>query len=276
MVANARDSRQVPGSCFFPYASLMSTHPASRAEPISPALRARDVGKAYGPVRALDGATLDVAPGEVVALVGESGSGKSTLLRCFNRMVTPDSGTVEVEGRDAMSLDPVTLRRSLGYVQQDGGLLPHWTILENTGLVPWLQGAVDAEDRARARLELVGLPADTFGHRYPVQLSGGQRQRAALARALAGDPRVLLLDEPFGALDALTRAEVQDTFADLRRRLRVTVLLVTHDLDEAFRLADVVAVMRSGRIEQMGAPDMLRSRPGTDYVARLLERGRIL
>ncbi len=253
----------------------MPTPPSSRDERSAPALRARDVVKAYGSVRALDGATLEVASGEMLALVGESGSGKSTLLRCFNRMVTPDAGTVEVRGRDAMSADPVTLRRSLGYVQQDGGLLPHWTVLRNAGLVPWLQGAPDAAEKARQRLELVGLPPDSFGHRYPRELSGGQRQRAALARALAGDPQVLLLDEPFGALDALTRAEVQDTFASLRNRLGVTVLLVTHDLDEAFRLADVVAVMRGGRIEQVGTPRALRSEPATEYVRQLLERGRI-
>lgn len=253
----------------------MPTHPTSRDERSAPALRARDVVKAYGTVRALDGATLEVASGEMVALVGESGSGKSTLLRCFNRMVTPDAGTVEVRGRDAMSADPVALRRSLGYVQQDGGLLPHWTVLRNAGLVPWLQRAPDAEEKARRRLELVGLPPESFGHRYPHELSGGQRQRAALARALAGDPQVLLLDEPFGALDALTRAEVQDTFAFLRSGLGVTVLLVTHDLDEAFRLADVVAVMRGGRIEQVGTPDALRAEPATAYVRRLLQRGRI-
>ncbi len=211
----------------------------------------------------------------MVALVGESGSGKTTLLRCFNRMVTPDAGEILVDDRDAAALDPVLLRRSIGYVQQDGGLLPHWTILRNVGLVPWLRDRSDVADRARAALDLLGLPPDSFGHRYPRQLSGGQRQRAALARALAGSPDVLLLDEPFGALDALTRADLQDMFASLRARLGLTVLLVTHDLDEAFRLADLVAVMRRGCIEQVGTPDLLRSQPETGYVERLLERGRI-
>lgn len=210
-----------------------------------------------------------------MAIVGESGSGKTTLLRLFNRMIDPDAGRVEVGGRDVSSMDPVHLRRALGYVQQDGGLLPHWTVLRNTALVPWLEGRSDADDRARAQLELVGLPPDQFGSRFPRELSGGQRQRAALARALAAGPDVLLLDEPFGALDALTRAEVQDAFGALRIRLGITVLLVTHDLDEAFRLADRVAVMRDGRVEQEGDPEALLTRPATPYVSELLARARL-
>lgn len=242
----------------------------------APALRAAGVVKAYGAkVRALDEASLEVPKGAIVALVGESGSGKTTLLRCFNRMVEPDTGSVCVGGRDVATLDAVSLRRSLGYVQQDGGLLPHWTILRNVALVPWLRDQPDGVERARARLELVGLPPDEFADRYPRQLSGGQRQRAALARALAADPEVLLLDEPFGALDALTRSDVQDTFAALRMELDLTALLVTHDLHEAFRLADRVAVMRAGRVEQVGAPETLLASPETPYVDQLLTRARV-
>lgn len=245
-------------------------------DPRAPALRAAGVVKTYGAaVRALDDAWLEVPAGAIVALVGESGSGKTTLLRCFNRMVEPDAGTVSVGGRDVAIQDAVALRRSLGYVQQDGGLLPHWTILRNVTLVPWLRDQSDAVERARARLDLVGLPPDDFAGRYPRQLSGGQRQRAALARALAADPEVLLLDEPFGALDALTRAEVQDTFATLRTELDLTALLVTHDLHEAFRLADRVAVMRAGRVEQVGAPETLLASPETPYVDELLTRARV-
>ena len=237
-----------------------------------PALSARRVLKRYGSVLALDEVSLDVDPGSSVALVGESGSGKTTLLRCFNRMVDADEGRVEVGGADVRRADPVDLRRSLGYVQQEGGLLPHWTILRNVALVPWLRGDPAAEEAAREALDLVGLAPARFGGRWPHELSGGQRQRAALARALAGSASVLLLDEPFGALDAITRADVQFTFTALRERLRPTVLLVTHDLREAFRLADRVAVMRTGRIEQVGTPDELRRAPATPWVAELMTK----
>jgi osmoprotectant transport system ATP-binding protein len=235
-------------------------------------LEALRVGKRYGTVVALDDVSLAVPRGSCTALVGESGSGKTTLLRCFNRMVEPDAGSVHVDGADVASADPVGLRRSMGYVAQDGGLLPHWTVARNAALVPWLVGAPSPGDAAAQALELVGLPVQTFGGRWPRELSGGQRQRAALARALAGDARALLLDEPFGALDAITRLDVQRTFAELRAELGVTTLLVTHDLREAFALADRVAVMRAGRIEQTGAPQELRERPATEYVAELLDK----
>ncbi|MEJ2204263.1 MAG: ATP-binding cassette domain-containing protein [Gemmatimonadota bacterium] len=237
-----------------------------------PALEASGVSKCYGSTRALHRVGLRVFPGERVALVGESGSGKTTLLRLFNRMVLPDEGAALVEGRDVAGEDPIALRRSVGYVQQEGGLIPHWSVSRNVALVPRLRGMDDPADRARIALEGVGLDPDTFGGRWPRQLSGGQRQRVALARALAARPEVVLLDEPFGALDAITRSEVRSAFAALVRRLGVTVLLVTHDLQEALALADRVAVMREGRIESVASPDDLRSRPETPYVARLLEK----
>ena len=236
------------------------------------ALEARGVVKRYGSLTALDGVSLAVAPGETVALVGESGSGKTTLLRSFNGMVLPDGGSVLVDGRPLTEADLVQLRRALGYVQQEGGLLPHWTVLRNAGLVPRLAGRADAEERARAALLLVGLDPGTFGSRWPRELSGGQRQRVALARAIAAGPRIILLDEPFGAVDAITRSELQASFAALVERLGVTVLLVTHDLREAFLLADRVAVMQSGRIEQLADPDTLRRAPATPYVAELLAK----
>ena len=250
-------------------------NPSTEPVASTPALEASGVTKRFDDVLALDAVSLCVPRGTCVALVGESGSGKTTLLRLFNRMLEPDSGRVMVGGTNVSSLDPVSLRRALGYVQQDGGLLPHWSVLRNVALVPWLEERPDAEARARAQLDLVGLPAEQFGGRFPRELSGGQRQRAALARALAAGPAVLLLDEPFGALDALTRADVQEAFSALRRRLGVTALLVTHDLDEAFRLADRVAVMRQGRIEQEGEPDILLTRPATPYVSELLARARL-
>ncbi|MFN2431977.1 MAG: ATP-binding cassette domain-containing protein [Gemmatimonadota bacterium] len=247
----------------------------SAAGPAPPALAAEGVGKRYGARAALDGVTLSVATGECVALVGESGSGKTTLLRCFNRMVEPEAGVVRLGGRPARGLDPVALRRVTGYVQQEGGLLPHWRVQRNVELVPRLLASPDAADRAREAIELVGLDPAAFGRRWPRDLSGGERQRVALARALAARPAVVLLDEPFGALDAITRADLQDAFAALRRRLSLTALLVTHDLHEAARLADRVAVLRGGRLEQVAAAGDLAERPATPYVRRLVERSRL-
>jgi osmoprotectant transport system ATP-binding protein len=239
-----------------------------------PALSAAHVSKRYGAVVALDDATLDVAAGECVALVGESGSGKSTLLRAFNALTSIDTGTVRVDGRDVAGEDPVTVRRSLGYVPQDGGLLPHWSVARNVALVPWLLGRADAGDAAAAALDLVGLPPPQFAARWPHELSGGQRQRVAFARALAAGARTLLLDEPFGALDAITRSDLQTMFLDLRRASGLTTLLVTHDLHEAALLADRVAVLHQGRLAQVDRPEVLVAEPATPYVAALLERAR--
>jgi len=242
-----------------------------------PVLEARGVSKRYpGGVDALRDVDLAVSAGETVALIGESGSGKTTLLRMFNRLVEPSAGEVRVRGRPGPSLDAIELRRHTGYVQQEGGLLPHWTVQRNVALVPALLGWAAARRRERTAelLELVGLEPALYRERYPRELSGGQRQRVAFARALAADPDVVLLDEPFGALDALTRLELQEEFQRLRRKLGKTMLLVTHDLDEAFRLADRIGVMREGRLLQLGERDALEHRPADDYVRRLVERGR--
>jgi osmoprotectant transport system ATP-binding protein len=241
---------------------------------MSTALSARNVSHHFGSVVALDNVSLDVPAGRAVALVGESGSGKTTLLRCFNRLVEPLKGEVRVGDRDVREESAVLLRRGIGYVQQHGGLLPHWRVFRNVALVPMLQGSADAEGAARSALELVGLSASEFGNRFPHELSGGQRQRVALARSIAAHPGVILLDEPFGALDAISRADLQESFDGMRRDLSVTTLLVTHDLAEAGRLADEVVVMRAGRIEQQGTMHTLISEPATEYVARLIERAR--
>jgi len=227
-------------------------------------------------VTALDAVDLTVAAGETVALIGESGSGKTTLLRLFNRMTTPTTGTVRVEGQDVAGLDPIPLRRRLGYVQQEGGLIPHWTVRRNVELVPRLLGwsRERRRDRGAEVLDLMGLQASDYGERYPSELSGGQRQRVALARAVAADPPVILLDEPFGALDALTRRALQQSFQALQRRLGKTLLLVTHDLDEALLLADRVGVMQGGKLLQLAAPEALLAAPGDPYVASLLEMRR--
>jgi osmoprotectant transport system ATP-binding protein len=235
------------------------------------ALAAEGVTRRFGDVVALDEVTLAVESGECVALVGESGSGKTTLLGCFNRLTVPQSGRVVVLGEDLATTDPVRLRRRVGYVQQEGGLLPHWTVERNVALVPWLLGHADAASKAATALDLVGLPTATFGTRHPAALSGGQRQRVAIARAIAAQPAVLLMDEPFGALDAITRFDLQRAFAELRRRIGATVVLVTHDLREAFQLADRVAVCRAGRLEQIDTAERLPREPATPYVRRLLE-----
>jgi len=239
------------------------------------ALAAREVSKRYGHITALERVSLDVPRGECVALIGESGSGKTTLLRCFNRLTDPDAGMVLVDGADVASLDPVTLRRRVGYVPQEGGLLPHWRVHRNVALVPWLRRMDDGPALADEALRLVGLEPAAVGRRWPRELSGGQRQRVAVARALAARPDIILLDEPFGALDAITRADLQNTFLDLRRELAFTALLVTHDLAEAFLLADRVAVMHQGRVEQVASPDELRAAPATEYVRALLARARV-
>lgn len=238
-------------------------------------LRAVGVSRRFGGVVALDDVSLEVSAGECVALVGESGSGKSTLLRVFNGLTTLDAGEAFVGGQAVASADPVRLRRGIGYVPQDGGLLPHWTVAENAALVPRLTGRADAAALAATALDLVGLPVSAFGARWPHQLSGGQRQRVAFARALAAGAPVVLLDEPFGALDAITRGDLQAMFLALRARTRMAALLVTHDLHEAARLADRIAVIRGGRIEQTSPPDALISAPATPYVADLLVRARL-
>lgn len=245
-------------------------------DPSQAVLSAHGVAKRYGQSVALDGVSIDVRAGECVALVGESGSGKTTLLRCFNRMTEIDAGTVHVDGTDVAAADPVELRRRVGYVPQDGGLMPHWTVLRNVSLVPWLRHDGEAPRRAAEALEWVGLAPEKFGGRWPRELSGGQRQRVAIARALAASPKIVLLDEPFGALDAITRAELQTSFDALRRRLGITAVFVTHDLHEAALLADRIAVLRHGRVEQVASADELMSSPATDYVRDLLARARMV
>jgi osmoprotectant transport system ATP-binding protein len=216
-----------------------------------------DVTFAYaGHAPVLDGFTLAIGDGEVVAIVGRSGAGKTTILKLVNGLLSPQRGAVTVGGRDTRAWDAIRLRRQTGYVFQDIGLFPHMRVEANVRLVPRLEGWPEARARARASelLELVGLPPAGFADRWPHELSGGQRQRVGLARALAAGPAVLLMDEPFGALDPITRAEVRREFAALRARLGTTVLLVTHDMGEAFALGDRVAVLDAGRLVTCESP----------------------
>ena len=218
---------------------------------------------------ALDGVSLAVPEGRVLVLLGTSGSGKTTALKTLNRLVEPDSGSVVVLGRRLESWDPIELRRRTGYVIQEAGLIPHFTVERNVALVPELLGWPEARRAARARelLALVGLDAARFAPLRPAQLSGGERQRVGIARALAADPPLMLMDEPFGALDPLTRRRLQEEFRGLQSRLGKTVVLVTHDVSEAFRLGDEVAVMDRGRLLQRGAPGQIRESPQPGFVA---------
>ncbi|MDT9594096.1 ATP-binding cassette domain-containing protein [Nocardioides zeae] len=230
----------------------------------------RSVRKEYADgtvaVRDLD---LVVPAHRTVVLLGSSGCGKTTLLRMVNRMVDPTSGSVLVDGEDVRGRDPVELRRSIGYVLQSGGLLPHRTVVDNVATVPRLLGSSrrDAERRAAELLELVGLdPA--LGRRYPAQLSGGQQQRVGVARALGADPNILLMDEPFGAVDPIVRADLQVELRRLQAELGKTVLFVTHDVDEAFALGDLVVILRAGgEVAQAGTPTEILTSPADDFVA---------
>ncbi|WP_269214179.1 ATP-binding cassette domain-containing protein [Nocardioides sp. cx-173] len=256
-----------------------ATRSAAPGDDSSPMIRLSGVGKTYADgtvaVHELD---LEVARGELVCLVGPSGCGKSTTLKMINRLIEPSTGTIEIDGRDVTRQDPVELRRGIGYVIQQVGLFPHQRITANVMTVPLLCGESKATARERANhlLELVGLDPATYGERYPHQLSGGQRQRVGVARALAADPPVLLMDEPFGAVDPVVRVRLQDEFLRLQRELGKTVVLVTHDIDEAVRMGDRVAIFAAGgRLAQYATPVELLGHPADDFVADFVgaERG---
>jgi osmoprotectant transport system ATP-binding protein len=223
--------------------------------------------------------TLEVRPGEVCVLVGPSGCGKTTTMRMVNRLVEPSSGRIHVGGQDVTDVDPVQLRRQIGYVIQQVGLFPHLTVRRNVATVPELLGWSRARttERVDELLGLVGLDPAVHGDRYPHQLSGGQRQRVGVARALAADPPVLLMDEPFGAVDPIARDRLQDEFLRLQEAVRKTVVFVTHDVDEAVRLGDRIAVMREGGwLEQYAAPEQLLAEPASDFVASFVGSDRTI
>jgi osmoprotectant transport system ATP-binding protein len=233
--------------------------------------RSQDAGAA------VDDLSLDVAHGEIVVLVGPSGCGKTTTMRMINRLIEPDSGTIEVQGRDVMQQDPDELRRRIGYVIQTIGLMPHRTVEQNIGTVPWLLGWERPRIQARVR-ELAAqlrLDDELLG-RYPSELSGGQRQRVGVARALAADPPVMLMDEPFAAVDPIVRGVLQDQFLELQRTLKKTIVFVTHDIDEAIKMADRIAILNLGaRVEQYDTPAEILRTPASPFVEEFVgeERG---
>ena len=220
--------------------------------------------------------SFTVESGTVLALLGGSGSGKSTVVKIINRLIEPTSGKVLVNGEDIMQQNPVLLRRKIGYVFQAIGLFPHMTVAENVGMVPKLLGEKPEKyrDRVNELLDMVELPATEFANRYPHQISGGQKQRVGFARAVAGGAKVMLLDEPFGALDPVTRDSLQSEFKKIQGKLGLTALVVTHDMAEALLLADQIAVMLDGRVVRIGSPRELLKDPGDDYVAKLLSTPR--
>jgi osmoprotectant transport system ATP-binding protein len=234
-----------------------------------------DGGRGAERVRAVDDVSLEVAEGELLAVVGGSGSGKTTLLRLVNRLIDADSGSITVEGEDVRAVDPIPLRRRIGYVFQSGGLFPHLSVADNIGITPRLQGTPAAEIASRVDelLDLVRLDRMLYRDRFPHELSGGQRQRVGVARALAAKPKIVLMDEPFGALDPLTRDALGDDFRALHEKLGLTTVMITHDITEAILLADRVAVMRAGRLLAQGTPSELSG--STDpYVGELLRTPR--
>ena len=221
---------------------------------------------------AVDGCDFEVAEGSFVVLLGPSGCGKTTLLKMVNRLIEPTGGTIWLGGQDIRQMEPVQLRRQIGYVIQQIGLFPHMTVAQNVAVVPSLLGwePQRINQRVDELLELVDLPPGEYRNRYPAQMSGGQRQRVGVARALAGDPGLILMDEPFGAVDAITRTGLQNALLAWQRQLKKTILFVTHDVEEALRLADKIVVMRAGKVVQYSAPFDLLRRPADDFVKALV------
>lgn len=236
----------------------------------------RDLCKSFdnGNTFAVQNVSLEIAEGETLILLGSSGSGKTTTLKMINRLIEPSSGIIEVDGKNVLEQNPVELRRSIGYIFQGIGLFPHMTVEENVSIVLRLTGRPKAERRARAHelLNLVELHPNDFAERFPAELSGGQQQRVGVARGLAADPAYLLMDEPFGALDALTRDTLQQEILQLKEKLNKTIVFVTHDIFEALTLADRIAVMHNGNLEQVGTRQEILGHPATPFVQHLFEK----
>ncbi|HBV98371.1 MAG: glycine/betaine ABC transporter ATP-binding protein [Peptococcaceae bacterium BICA1-7] len=240
-------------------------------------IRFEGVLKAYGSLEVVKKLDLHVLEGEFLVLIGPSGCGKTTTLKMINRLIEPTSGKILVNGQNIMEMNPVTLRRKIGYVIQQIGLFPNMTIMDNVDLVPRLLGW-DREkriNRVYELLELVGMDPEVYANRYPNELSGGQQQRIGVLRALAAGPSIILMDEPFGALDPITRENLQDELKNLQSKLNKTIVFVTHDMDEAMKLADRIAIMKDGEIIQLGSPESILRNPSDDFVLEFIGKHRV-
>ena len=238
----------------------------------------KNVTKKFGDSVAVDNLTVDFKSGETVVLIGPSGCGKTTTLRMINRLIEPTEGSIYVNETDISKINPVELRRNMGYVIQQIGLFPHMNIAQNVGLVPYLKDWDESKRKQRVEelLDFVGMPPSKFYHRYPNELSGGQQQRIGVARALAADPEIILMDEPFGALDPITRATLQDELLQMQDKLGKTIVFVTHDMDEALKLADKIAIMKDGEVLQLDSPENILRNPANEFVEYFIGKDRLL
>ncbi|MDF2889541.1 MAG: glycine betaine/L-proline transporter, ATPase subunit [Lacrimispora sp.] len=236
-----------------------------------------NISKQYKAKKVLDDINFTVQKGSLVAIIGESGCGKTTLLKMVNRLIKPTSGKIFIDGKDAAAMDEVVLRRRIGYVIQQTGLFPHMTIRENIELIPRLEKMPlrDREDNTKKLMQMVGLDCGEFLDRYPTELSGGQQQRVGVARAFATDPDIILMDEPFSALDPMTRSDLQDELVQLQSKLKKTIIFVTHDMDEAIKIADMICIMKDGDILQYDTPESILNNPADEFVSEFVGKNRI-
>ncbi|MCQ6279331.1 betaine/proline/choline family ABC transporter ATP-binding protein [Bacillus sp. EB600] len=242
-----------------------------------PAVEFKGVSKDYGSGPVVNNLQLDIPSGQIVTLIGPSGSGKTTILKMINRLIEPDSGTIQLEGKDGSKINPVELRRNIGYVIQQIGLFPHMTIEDNITVVPRLKGEKKKSliGRTEELLQLIGLDYQSFRRRYPHELSGGQQQRIGVARALAAEPAIILMDEPFSALDPISREQLQNELMRLNQTVKKTIVFVTHDINEALKIADTIILLKEGKLVQVGTPEQLLKYPANDFVRMFIGEERI-
>lgn len=235
------------------------------------------ISKRYKTTQILNQISFTIKSGDLVAIIGESGCGKTTLLKMINRLINPSSGSIYIDDKDIKEMDEVNLRREIGYVIQQTGLFPHMTVQENIELIPKLEKITveNIEENTRKLMEMVGLDSDQFLNRYPTELSGGQQQRVGVARAFATNPDIILMDEPFSALDPITRSDLQDELVQLQAKLKKTIVFVTHDMDEAIKIADRICIMRDGDILQYDTPENILNNPINEFVSNFVGKNRI-